>query len=484
MLTARVLSRGTAVAVVGLLGLGASPGVATGRSEVATAPAGHAATGPGGHGARGAGDPYFPRQGNGGYDVRHYGLRLSYDPTTRRLRGRARITAVATKRLTRFDLDLRRPLRVTSVRVNGHRASFRQPARLTQELVVRPGRALANAKQFTVVVRYAGVPKAITDPDGSLEGWVTTKDGAFVVGEPQGSPGWFPCNDTPRDKATYDIRVRVPKGLTAVANGDLVRTSTKHGWTRFDWHNGEPTSTYVVTATVGKFRVHTGTTPGGVPYYVALDPKVAAKSQAVVDKLPAVTDYLASLYGPYPFSSTGVIVDHAPRVGYALETQTKPIYDSPPDELTLAHEAAHMYFGDSVTIEKWRDIWLAEGFAEFSSWMWSEHTGGKTAQQFFDTAFQKGPRNAIWHPAPGRPHKAANLFADSIYTRGAMTLQALRVKLGEAAFFDLLRSWHAAHRHGNATVAGFRSFAELRTGVELTNFFDVWLVHPAKPTTW
>jgi hypothetical protein len=230
--------------------------------------------------------------------------------------------------------------------------------------------------------------------------------------------------------------------------------------------------------------VRTGTTPGGVPYYVALDPTVAKQARPVVDKLPAVTDYLASLYGPYPFSSTGVIVDHAPRVGYALETQTKPIYDSPPDELTLAHEAAHMYFGDSVTLEKWRDIWLAEGFAEFSSWMWSEHSGDKTAQQFFNGYYKRKPTSAVWHPAPGRPHGAANLFATSIYARGAMTLQALRVKLGDPVFFDLLKAWHAAHRHGNATEAGFRSFAEQRTGVELTHFFNVWLVDKAKPKSW
>ena len=465
MLAGRALSAGTALAVVGMVALGASPAVAA-------------------QGAQSAGDPYFPHQGNGGYDVRHYDLRLSYVPATRHLIGNARITAVATQRLSTFDLDFRHALTVRSVRVNGAGATFTQPARLNQELIVRPAHRLAKGKQFTVVVRYAGVPKEVIDPDGSIEGWVATKDGAFVVGEPQGSPGWFPCNDTPRDKATYDFHIRVPHGLTAVANGDLVSTTTHLGTTLFHWHNGEPMSTYLVTATIGRFRVRTGTTPGGVPYYIALDPTVAKKARPVVDKLPAITDYLATLYGPYPFSSTGAIVDNAPKVGYALETQTKPIYDSPPDELTLAHEAAHMYFGDSVTLERWRDIWLAEGFAEFSSWMWSEHSGSKTAQQFFDGYYKLGAKNAIWQPAPGRPGNAANLFDASIYSRGAMTLQALRVKLGDAAFFDLLRSWHAAHRHGNATLSGFRSFAELRTGVELTHFFDVWLVRAAKPTAW
>jgi aminopeptidase N len=482
MLTGRASGAGTVLALLGLGGSGAGLAAAADRplASVTAAPVVAAAV----HGAQGAGDPYFPHQGNGGYDVGHYNLRLSYDPATRHLRGKARIKAVTKKRLATFDLDFRRALQVTSVRVNKHAAAFTQPAALKQELVVRPSHPLAKGKTFVVVVRYAGTPKAVTDPDGSLEGWVATKDGAFVVGEPQGSPGWFPCNDTPRDKATYDFRVRVPHGLTAVANGDLVSTRSKHGWTKFHWHNAEPMSTYLATATVGKFRVRTGVTPGGVPYYVALDPTVAKRARPVVDELPAVTDYLASLYGPYPFSSTGAIVDHAPKVGYALETQTKPIYDSPPDELTLAHEAAHMYFGDSVTLKKWRDIWLAEGFAEFSSWMWSEHSGDRTAQQFFDDNYKKKAKNSVWEPPPGRPGGPANLFSDSIYARGAMTLQALRVKLGDGPFFDLLRSWHAAHRHGNATERGFRRYAENRTGVELTHFFKVWLVQPTKPTSW
>jgi aminopeptidase N len=465
MLSARAVNAGTALTVVGMLVMGASPALAA-------------------RGSHGAGDSYFPHQGNGGYDVGHYDLRLSYDPGTKVLRGTARISAVTTERLSRFDLDLRRALTVSSVRVNGRAATFTQPVRLKQELVVRPAHPLAKDARFTVVVRYGGVPRKVTDPDGSIEGWVATKDGAFVAGEPQGSPGWFPCNDTPRDKATYDIRIRVPHGLTAVANGQLVRTTSAHGWTKFHWHNGDPMSTYLATATVGRFRVRTGTTPGGVPYYIALDPREAKRARPVIDKLPAITDYLASLWGPYPFGSTGAIVDHAPEVGYALETQTKPIYDRAPDELTVAHEAAHMYFGDSVTLEKWRDIWLAEGFAEFSSWMWSEHSGNETAQGFFDDLYQERAKSAVFQPPPGRPGKAANIFADSMYDRGAMALQALRVKLGDAVFFDLLRSWYAAHRHGNATVAGFRSFAELHTGVELTHFFDVWLVATAKPTAW
>jgi aminopeptidase N len=337
-------------------------------------------------------------------------------------------------------------------------------------------------------VAYAGVPKPVTDPDGSLEGWVPTSDGAFVVGEPQGSPGWFPANDTPRDKATFDVHVTVPQGLTAVSNGDLTGTRTAAGRTTFDWHQGAPMSTYLATASSGVFQVTTGTTPGGVPFYDAVDPGQAAKAKVQLAKLPAMVDFFSSAFGRYPWSSAGAVVDDAPSVGYALETTTRPSFDSAPTELTLAHELAHQWFGDSVTLERWRDIWLNEGFAEWSSWYWSEHTGQTSAQQFFDRYYATNASDTgFWNPPPADPGNAAGIFSDSVYERGAMTLQALRTEIGDdAAFLGLLRDWHAAHRYGNARVEDFVAFTEARFPAltDLPRFFRVWLYDTGKPAAW
>jgi len=437
-------------------------------------------------GASGAGDPYFPLQGNGGYDVDSYGLDLRWDPATNHLDGVATIAAVATQSLSRFDLDLRRELGVSSVTVNGAAAEATQPVALGQELVITPARTLPSGKLFTVVVRYGGTPQVITDPDSSIEGWVPTTDGAFVVGEPQGSPGWYPCNDTPTDKARYEFRVTVPDGLTAVANGDLVgRPVSEAGWTTFTWRSAQPMATYLSTATIGRFATSTGTTPGGVPYYVAVDPTLASQSKVVLAKLPAMIDYFASTFGPYPFSSAGAIVDDAPSVGYALETQTKPVFDRPPDELTLAHELAHQWYGDAVTLARWRDIWVNEGFAEFSSWLWSESRGQTSAQQFFNRWYgQSAKSDWFWNPPPGDPGDPADIFAWSEYERGAMTLQALRVKLGDGTFFRILRGWFASRKYGNATVEDFTGYAQRVSGVDLAHFFDVWLYQPGKPVSW
>lgn len=459
------LLAGTVLGVSALMGLTAGPALAA-------------------TGAMGAGDPYFPLQGNGGYDVTHYDLQLQYDTVGRHLDAVATISATASQSLSAFDLDLRRNLSVLSVTVDGADADFSQPDAFEHELVVTPETAVNNGQTFTVVVEYAGRPSSIIDPDGSTEGWVETPDGAFVVGEPQGAPTWFPCNDSPRDKATYDFRVTVPEGVTAIANGELEKVSTANGWTTFAWQNGEPMATYLATVTTGTFSVSTGTTPGGIPWYIATDPKVDRQSQTVLRKVPAMTDYFVELFGPYPFTSTGAVVDNAPEVGYALETQTKPLYDSPPDELTVAHEIAHQWFGNSVTLQRWRDMWINEGFAEFAAWMWFEDTGRKSAQSSFNKWYAKNEDSWVWNPPPGDPGGPATMFAGSLYERGAMALQALRVKLGDDTFFPMLRAWHEERKYGNATVEEFIAFASAYSLEDLSEFFDVWLYQDGKPTSW
>jgi aminopeptidase N len=437
-------------------------------------------------GATGAGDPYFPLQGNGGYDVTHYGLNLRWDPARDQLDGVATISAAATQSLSAFDLDLRRDLVVSSVAVNGDPADFSQPVALAQELVVRPRHALPRGRSFTVVVVYAGVPPVITDPDGSIEGWIPTANGAFVVGEPQGSPGWYPCNDTPTDKASFDVSITVPAGYTAVSNGEMsARPSTRHGWTTFAWRERQPMATYLATASVSHFVVTTGRTPGGVPWTTAVEPGLVADSAPALAKLPAMVDYFTSVFGPYPFGSAGAIVMDAPDVGYALETQTKPIFPYAPDDLTLAHELAHQWFGDSVTLRHWSDIWLNEGFAEWSSWMWSEKSGGDTAQAIFDYYYSFDNTNDwLWRPVPADPGGPATIFASSVYERGAMTLQALRVKVGDETFFRILRGWATRHRYGTASVDEFTAYASRVSHQDLTHFFDVWLYQPDKPSSW
>jgi aminopeptidase N len=441
-------------------------------------------------GADGAGDPFYPNAGNGGYDVRHYSLKLDYEPQNEQLAGDVSISARATQDLSSFNLDLR-GYKVQSVTVNGSAASF---SRKGQELTITPSAGLRRNRDFSVRVVYDGHANYVLDPDKSKDGWIPTDDGAFVVNEPQGSPTWFPANDTPKDFATFDFAITVPEGRTALANGVLVSQTDNGDTTTWRWREDSPMVPYLSTATNGVFELRTGTI-AGVPEYNAVDPNTRrfgdkqpdpdlAWSRLAVQ--PEALQFLIDLYGPYPFDSVGAIVDYAPNVFYSLESQTKPNYWVIPSELTIVHELAHMWFGDAVVLERWPDMWLNEGFATWSEWRWTEsRPGGKSAAQQFDDLYEIPEDSAdgqdLWFPAPNGLHDASELFHTPVYDRGAMTLQALREKVGEEKFLEIVRTWYAENRHSNVTTQDFIALAERVSGLQLDHFFDVWLFQEGRP---
>ncbi|AYN42947.1 M1 family peptidase [Streptomyces dangxiongensis] len=432
---------------------------------------------PGTTGASGAGDPYFPLSGNGGYHVRHYDLTLRYDTTSRRLDATAVLTARATQRLTRFDLDLK-GLKVTSVTVDRATAAFRRDG---QELVVTPRHALRPGREFRVAVAYHGTPEPVTDPDGSADGWIPTDDGAFVAGEPQGAMTWFPADNHPKDKSSYDFTITVPEGRTAVANGVLLGRRTAHGRTTFRWRETRPMAAYLATATIGKFQIERYTTRDGIQVYNAVDAREARAAAPVLRELPSVLEWESTLFGPYPFRAAGSIVDHAPDVGYALETQTRPVYDSAPDLATLVHENAHQWFGDSVSLTAWQDIWLNEGFATYAEWLYTEQHGGRSAQQAFDALYARPASDGLWAYPPGDPGSGARIFGTPVYARGAMALHELRRAVGDKDFRRVLRAWTTGHRGGHGTTAQFVRLAEQTSGKQLKQLFHTWLYEPGKP---
>ena len=257
-----------------------------------------------------------------------------------------------------------------------------------------------------MAVAYRGVPEVVTDPDQSIEGWVPTDDGAFVVGEPQGSPGWFPCNDNPRDKATFDFAVTVPagpdrdgqRGPHLVGNERRQHDLGLEG----DGPDGD------VSRDVDARQVRSDSVDDGerAAVYIAVDPQLA-KGQ-VLSKLTSRSILRLALRA-VPFNSVGAIVDSAKIVGYSLETQTKPNFPYVPNEATLVHELSHMWFGDSVTLTQWPDMWLHEGFATWSEWIWSEHQGNKSRSPVVQAALQHaGPGHTVLDPAAGNPGTASS----------------------------------------------------------------------------
>jgi aminopeptidase N len=426
-------------------------------------------------GAAGIGDPYFPLMGNGGYEVDHYDLSLRVRPEPDRIKALATISATATQSLSSFNLDFR-GLRVTSVTVNGAPAAV---SRRGGEMTVVPPAPVASGAKFSVVVAYHGRPH----PIGGV-GWIRTHDGTAVFSEPNGSPGWFPCNDHPSDKASYSFAVTVPRRYRAIANG-VLDSKRRHGKsTTFAWHEPEPMATYLATVTVGHFRIKRSAVDG-LPAWTAIAPGEGRRSRKSLHKLPRIIALYSSRFGSYPFSTAGSIVVPGKAIT-ALEAQTRPVYIGAPFAEVVAHETAHQWFGDAVSLEQWQDVWLNEGFATWVTWMWETRGRDADLRKIFQLYLSRARRlygRGFWKLPPGAPGPK-KLFSAAVYYRGGLTLEALREKLGDSTFYSILRDWVSQHLYGNGTTRQFIALAEADSGVSLAHFFDLWLFAPRKPSGW
>jgi aminopeptidase N len=462
-------------------------------------------------GAEGAGDAYFPFAGNGGFDIRHYDLDLTYSPPDAapaplvgHLDGVATIDLVATQDLDRFNLDLR-GMDVEAITVNGKRAAEIAPpsdgeeiegaaywqvqdnAERVWELTIQPRPRLKKGERATVAIRYSGDTTRPTDIEGVLYGWVTTRDGAMVVGEPEGNMTWYPVSDHPTDKATYTFEITVPEGKVAVANGLQTREpTTENGWTTWYWDAPDTQASYLATGSVGDFELRSSETDDGLPIVDAVDRDITGNQRTTTEASlalqPEMIAFFEETFGSYPFNSYGSIVDDD-TVGYALETQTRPVYSRQASEGTVAHELAHQWVGNAVSPRRWQDIWLNEGWATYAEWIWSEDQGRTTAQENFDDVMAIPETSSFWDVTIADPGPLG-LFVTPVYDRGAATLHALRGKIGDQAFVAGARLWVERFDDDDATTEDLQAVYENVSGQDLTAFFDVWVRTPAKPTTW
>jgi len=432
-------------------------------------------------GAAGIGDPYFPLAGNGGYDVAHYDLALRYDPIPGSLAGVATITATATQNLSGFDLDFV-GLTVRTITVNGAAATW---TREGQELAVAPGEGLAAGRKFTAVITYDG----IVDPllSGSdARGFARTLTGAVFAGEPEAASSWFPVNEHPLDRASYTVHADVPEGLTAISNGALAGRTTTGGRTVWTWQAAEPMASYLALLAIGNYDLRAYET-AGVRYWDAVDTVLGPDyAKAALARQPRVLDVLGRLFGKYPFDIAGGVVPAA-GIGFALETQTRPVY-SPKfftdggGEGVIVHELAHQWFGDDLPLASWRSIWLNEGFASYAQWLYAEATGGQSADAAFAQAWADTENDAeFWKVRIGDP-TPDHLFDRAVYTRGAMTLHQLRRVVGDATFFRIVQTWVSTHAGTNVRIEQFIATAQKVAKRDLTAFFDTWLFTGARPT--
>lgn len=435
-----------------------------------------------GPGAPGVGDPYYPLDGNGGYDVSHYDIRVSYRPAADQLSGTTTILAKATQDLSTFNLDFL--LDVRSVRVNNRAAKFSTDG---GELTVDPAKDIAKGSPLLIVVRYADTPNKY-----ELYGynaWKQTPTGVLAVDQPHIAPWWYPSNNHPTDKATHDVSIAAPEGLEAISNGRFLGTTQQiGGMVRWHWRSRSPQATYLTFMAIEDYDVTQGETADGTPYLnaYAKDLVYGDAARASVERTPEVTEFLETKFGKYPFEANGGVVTTG--LGFALETQTRSVYDDRffrrgSNTYVVAHEIAHQWYGDSVSVKSWDEIWLNEGFASYAEWMWSEEQGEGTADEIAQFVYESYPADDdFWNVLPGDPG-AENQFHGAVYDRGAMTVHALRTEIGDKAFFKLLKKWPKKKKDGVATTPQLIKLAEQISGKQLDELLDTWLYTAGKPAT-
>jgi aminopeptidase N len=432
----------------------------------------------------GLGDSRYPGLGNGGYDVAHYTVDLTYDPQPNMLNALVTIEATATEALDAFSLDFI-GFDITALEVNGTAATF---DRAEDELIIQTPRTLAAGESFETRVAYSGTPQPIVSEAIPIElGWRIAVDGdAYVVAEPDAGRTWLPLNDHPSDKATYTFMITVPDPLIAAANGDLVEQITDLGWSTWVWESPDPMASYLATVVIGDLMIvedPASSVAAGVKVRNVLPPDLADPLPTPLATQGEMITFLSELFGPYPFGTYGIAV--VDGFESALENQTLSIFGRDlvglPEffETVLIHELAHQWFGNSVTPADWGDIWLNEGFATYAEWLWIERQRGTAALQ----ATVEGERNRLALtdvPPPGNP-PPDDLFNISVYNWGGLTLHALRLEVGDDAFFEIMRTYVAEHSGSVVRTADFIAIAETVAGTDLSRLFDAWLFSETIP---
>ena len=420
--------------------------------------------------AEGLGDSFYPYLGNGGYDALHYEIDLDIDPVANTIAALTTITAQATRELSEFNLDLS-GLTVHAVEVNGSAAEY---SRYNTELVIVPANPLAVGSAFVTEVSYSGTPEPISDPGMQFFGlgWHNIEGVVFTASQPSGSMSWFPSNNHPTDKATFEIQLTVPEPLTAASNGILVEETSVDGYTTTTWRMDAPMATYLAAVYVGDFeRVETNQPDG--PLIRDYVPRT--DSDGIVEALritPQVIRYYEDLLGPYPFEVYGSIVMPF-SLGFALENQTLSVHGRYTiDPFTVAHEILHQWIGNSSTLDDWRETWLHEGFATYLSAMYmAEHHGWNLDERMAQWHTQMGDSGGV----PPLEIEIAQMFGASVYLRGALTLHALRRFTGDSVFAEILRTHYQQSAHANTNTAEFLEIVTELAGPEATGLVKSWL---------
>ncbi len=490
-----------ALALALALALAGCSGGVKSSSGPSTSPAGPSQSAPTGSASADAGDPdeqvdpndpafdaglsepledsIYPHVGDPGIDTLHYDLALAWTPSTRTLDGVATIAFRATADATRVRFDLGPALDVSSVAIDGTEVKAKHRGK---DLVVRA--PVVADQRYLLRVGYSGTPEPVKAPttrsDFDEIGFrISPTDAVWTMQEPYGAFTWYPVNDQPADKALYDFTLTVPSPWVGIANGALTDRSERAGLTTTQWHLSMPTASYLTTLAFGDYQVTSNSSASGleIDYWV---PRANAELAPDLEAAAGGLDWLEERLGPYPYDSLGFLLVDS-RSGMETTTMiTLGTTEYTTSPAVLVHELVHHWYGDLVTPNDWRDVWMNEGMAMYLQGMWEAEQEGITTGQKMDewATFEADYRADSGPPADYDP---TEFGTGNIYYGPALMWHELRQRLGDATFFAMIRDWPASQADGSSDREEYIAWIEDYTGEELSAFFDAWLLGPTTP---
>ena len=425
-------------------------------------------------------DSVYPDVGDPSVDALHYDLTLEWDPSSRTLTGEEELTFRSTGDADHVQLDLEPQLEVSAVQVDGADAEFSHD---DKNLVVS-GDFTAD-EQYVMTIAYSGSPEPVEAPttrsDFSTTGFTVTDDGsAWTMQEPYGAYSWYAVNDQPADKAFYDFTLRSTAPYVGVANGELTGNQVLDGTSINDWHLDSVVSSYLVTVAFGKYKMTLDESSSGVPLSYWVPVGTPQKYSDSLTYTADALDWVESKLGPYPWSSLGMLLVDS---NSGMETQsmiTLGDTDYTTQQDTLVHEIVHQWYGDRVTPDDWRDLWMNEGMAMYLQFVWQSETNGIPLEQILGQVarLERQSRRINGPPAAYDPKTFGEI---QVYYGPALMWDQIRRRVGDDTFWAMVKAWPESDADGTVSRDEYLPWIEEQTGAELSDLFDGWLLAKRSP---
>ncbi len=418
------------------------------------------------------------------FDVLHYRFDWKLDFELSHIQGKAIVRGQSlVDNLDKIILHLSDAMLVSQVTQNNTPLSFIHQNNL---LDIYLDSTYQTNQEFEVEITYQGFPQS-----GLNFSYHQNQPIIWSLDEPSLARNWFPCYDLPSDKATAEMRVTVPDNFIVASNGTLTETIPNPDNTlTYVWREDYPISTYLLSIAASNyvtFSDHYSSGQGDMEVIYFVYPEHLQQAQQDFSVTVPMIDFYAQVFGEYPFLEEKYGMAEIPgRI--SMEHQTCTSYSS---ELVtgthrydyiIAHELAHQWWGDLVTLADWPDIWLNEGFATYSDALWQENINGLDGLKSRMAALKNiyiTRHDGAEHPVYNPP--LDHLFCEIEYEKGAWVLHMLRFIVGDDNFWKILRKYAQDYAYGNATTEDFEDVCEHVFRAELDWFFDQWIYEAGYP---